>query len=96
MSTDNLTDLLNRVSAIVKSGASSFPLLAQETKIPVRTLYDIVNLRRCRPTGDRTMALLEWAGHKTLQISMGGRATQKAYRKAYAEVSKRFPVACRE
>ena len=91
MSADNITDLLNKVSAIVKSGASSFPLLAQETNIPVKAIYDIMG-RRHDPNGPRTAALMQWAATKTIQISMASREIQNRYRSEYVRACKRFPV----
>lgn len=92
MSTDPLTDLLNKVSAIVKSGASTFPLLAQETKIPVKALYEIVNMRRNRPNGERALALHQWAEKMTVRIAMmEDRSIQARYRSEFDKVQHRFP-----
>lgn len=92
MSTDTLTDLLNKVSAIVKSGASTFPQLSRETKIPVGKLYEIVNQRRSRPNGERALALHKWAEKMTIEISKSDKKTQRLYRSEYREISRRFPV----
>lgn len=93
MSTDTLTDLLNKVSAIVKSGASSFSLMSQETGIPPRALYEIIDLRRFRPNGERALALHQWAEKMTVRIAMmEDRSIQAKYRAKYREVCERFPV----
>ena len=92
MSTDNLTDLLNKVSAIVRSGASTYPILAQETGIPAKQVWDMMNLRRARPNGERALALHRWAEGMTIKISMGGRKLQTRYRDEYRAACKRFPV----
>lgn len=92
MNPDPITDLLNKVSAIVKSGASSFPLLAQETGIPVRSLYDTVLQRRCQPSGKRALALHQWAERMTVRIAMmEDRSIQARYRSEFDKVQLRFP-----
>lgn len=92
MSADTLTDLLNKVSAIVKSGASSYPILAQETGIPAKQVWDMINRRRARPNGERALALHQWAEQMTVKIAMGGRKLQARYRNEYRAACERFPV----
>lgn len=92
MSIDPLTDLLNKVSAIVKSGASTFQLMEEETGISVKALYEVVSVRRNDPNGPKTAALMAWAAEKTLRISMAGREMQDAYRKEYEKACERFPL----
>lgn len=93
MNPDPLTDLLNKVSAIVKSGASTFPLLAQETKIPVKALYEIVNVRRNRPNGERALALHQWAEKMTVRIAMmEDKRIQMRYRTEFEKIGERFPL----
>lgn len=92
MPTDAITDLLNRVSAVIKSKASSFKELESDTGIPLTQLYDLVNLRRNRPNGERAIALLEWAAQKSNQIAALPREVQRRYREAYKTNCKKFPV----
>lgn len=93
MSADTLNELLNRVHAMVKCGVSTYPILAQETKIPAKQLWDILNLRRARPNGERALALHKWAEEKTVEIAKQGDKAWRAYQKAYTAADKKFPSA---
>lgn len=92
MSTDTLTDLLNKVTAIVRCGASTFPELARETGIPYKQVHAMVTQRQHRPDGKRVAALFEWAARKTQQIAMGGRPLQLRYKDEYRKAYEKFPA----
>ena len=96
MSADIITDLLNRVSAVIKAQVSSFKELATDTGIPIAQLYDLVNLRRNRPNGKRAVLLHVWAEQKSNQIAMLPRKIQRQYREAYEAVCQKFPVEGKE
>lgn len=91
MSTDTLTDLLNKVLAVVRCGASSFPQLSKETGIPYKDVHALLTMRRNGPSGERAIALFKWAARKTRQIAMGGRPLQARYKDEYQKACEKFP-----
>lgn len=84
-----LTDLLNRVEAMLDSGAGRTSELAEylrpgDPKNETR-VGEWVRSRYRTPNGEMALRLFQWAAEKTLEISRS-RAKGRKYRKAYAAV----------
>lgn len=96
MNADPVVDLLNKVSAVIKSKVSSFKKLASDTGIPVKELYQIVNYRRTGPSGERALILHQWAARKSNQIAALPREVQRKYRAAFLANCEKFPISQNE
>lgn len=93
MSRDIITDILNRVQALVEAEIVTYKQVAQGAKLNRRTLEGwFGEKRRNRPSGNAAFALQEWLGKKTLAVAALPNAVRCAYRRAFNEVSKKFPV----
>jgi hypothetical protein len=97
MSSRYLTELLNKVHAIVKCGAGTFKEMAHDTGATLSQCYDWVNARRMDPSGANAMKLHEWAERKTTQIAAAGetdapgRKLHRLYREHYKRATSLFP-----
>lgn len=92
MSTDSLTSLLNRCTAIIKARCASVKSLAKDIGEHPARVSEWVTQRTKEPRGTVAMKLHEWAAKKTIQISRGPNDLQQRYRAEYQTAKTRFPV----
>lgn len=83
---ETLSDVLDRVEALIKCGAATFKELAKEFGKPESRFSEWVTMRAPTPNGEVAIRLREWADGKIEGIQGAG-AT--AYRKALKEVRER-------
>lgn len=91
MSTDTLTSLLNRCTAIIKARCASVKSLAKDIGEHPARVSEWVTQRTIEPRGTVAMKLFNWAAKKTEQIAMTNRETQNRYRNEYKAACSRFP-----
>lgn len=88
---DLLTDILNKVQALVEAGIITYAQVADEAGIPRGNLYAWVGQRRYRPD-DGAVKLYEWLQRKTIEIGTAENRKQcAAYRAKFREINKRIP-----
>lgn len=98
MSTDDpkthLPELLNRVEAMIDSGAGTIGELAKfllPDQKPAQSTVRVSEWIRSRvksPNGETALRMRDWASQKTIEIA-GKRAETTAYKKAFKEVTNR-------
>lgn len=88
---DHLKDLLDRVEAMIDSGAATVSQLAefllpdQKRRQAVSRVSEWVRSRSRTPNGETALRLHKWAEAKTLEIA-GDAKAGKAYRAAFKAV----------
>lgn len=91
MSRDLITEILNKIDAMVEARIVTFAQVAKDVGISPRTLYAWFGSRAHRPEADSVFKLQAWAAKKTLAVAAMPKH-QAAYRSAYREICERFPV----
>lgn len=89
-----VTGLLNRVEAIIDSGAGSITELAkfllpeQDSRQAVTRVSEWVRSRQRTPNGETALRMQEWAAGKIVNITTGPGSKQRAadFRKAHAKI----------
>lgn len=92
MSTDSLTSLLNRCTAIIKARCASVKSLAKDIGEHPARVSEWVTQRTKEPRGTVAMKLHEWAAKKTIQIAKCDNAVQQQYRAEYRKAQNKFPA----
>lgn len=88
-----LTDLLNRIEAILDCGAATtkelgeYLLPEQDTRQSGIRVAEWIRSRKRTPQGDTALKMMEWASQKTLEITKARKATK--YNKAFRSVESR-------
>jgi hypothetical protein len=90
---ESLTELLNKVEAISRSGAGTYTQLAAFLKKPRQRVSEWVGQRTARPSGEVTLQIQNWAAIMTLKIAKCVTSPlARNYRKAFREVCKEHPI----
>jgi hypothetical protein len=92
MSADTLTSLLNRCTAIIRSGCASVKSLGKDIGEHPARVSEWVTQRTVEPRGSTAMKLHTWAAKKTVQISRCDNAVQQRFRAEYKLACDRFPA----
>lgn len=89
---ETLTELLNRLVAIVRCGAGRYTELAQFLGKRPQQINAWLIQRVNEPSGSMTMQMQVWAASKQIAIAGSSRRLQLAYRTEYKRACDRFPV----
>jgi hypothetical protein len=91
MTSDALTDLLDKTEAVCKCGFGSYTQLAKHLNTPPQRVSEWVGQRTHRPSGLMTIRILNWTAKKTEQISVSNQQPnlQTRYRAAFREIQQR-------
>lgn len=84
-----LTELLDRVEAILESGFATATELAAYLGKPAPRVTEWVRQRDPAPGGEIALRMVTWAAEKTLAIDAAGAKAKAAYRKAFAAIKAR-------